>query len=184
MKISESKTDGRWVGVSDHILRQHFSKSRRIIPGQRIHASIIFANKYRPMANLGDGIVFPIELHALSYDKLDDVNWEQVSFDPTAVKELFGYFQLQKGAALTSLDRLLFALRFSEPQQLSSLLDGSNIWISEEGKKCVREEGNWQETFKNFIQAPGRSSVEKLIAVVAYYEACESSRTILHNKKR
>ncbi|KAF9227032.1 hypothetical protein BS17DRAFT_442811 [Gyrodon lividus] len=144
-----------WSGPGENVRKLHLSKPRRIIPGQMIHASVLFANTYRPKANLGDGFVFPAGIPSASCEELDDENWEKVLFDYTSVQELFGYLQSRQGIPLPYLDRLLFVLRFKE------------------GKNCVRAVAGWQEVFKNLIRDRKRSGIMKLVTIVAYLEASD-----------
>jgi hypothetical protein len=78
---------------------------------------------------------------------------------------------------LRYLDRLLFVLRFSGFPAFIGVCHGSDVCISEEGRNCVRGEDKWQETFEKIIHGDSEDIV-KLVAIVAYYEACESSRII------
>ncbi|KAF8833616.1 hypothetical protein BDN67DRAFT_985910, partial [Paxillus ammoniavirescens] len=137
----------------------HLSEPRRIIPGQKIHASVLFANTYRPKAHLGEGFVFPAGWPSTSGDELDDEKWEKVLFDYTAVRELFGRLQSSQTVPLRYLDRLLFVLRF------------------EEGKNCVRGVDRWQETFEKIIHGDSEAIV-KLVAIVAFYEASVDEVTL------
>ncbi|KIJ09526.1 hypothetical protein PAXINDRAFT_172463 [Paxillus involutus ATCC 200175] len=148
-----------WCGAGEHVRRWHLSKPRRIIPGQKIHASVLFANTYRPKAHLGEGFVFPAGWPSTSGDELDDEKWEKVLFDYTAVRELFGRLKSSRRASLRYLDRLLFVLRFKE------------------SRTCVRGEDKWQETFEQIIYGDSEDIV-KLVAIVAYYEASVDEATV------
>ena len=87
---------------------------RRIIPGQKVHASVLFANAYKPRAILGEGFDIPV-VHAKSADtELNQEIWDTGMFDNSAAKELVTYLGSQQGVAPMYLDRLLFMLRFSE----------------------------------------------------------------------
>ena len=92
----------------------HRLQPRRIIPGQKVHASILYANAYKPQATLGEGFEIPT-IHSEFEDvKPDDQIWETGLFDDTAAQELVTYLGNQKGVAPIYLDRLLFMLRFSK----------------------------------------------------------------------
>lgn len=144
---------------------------RRIIPGQKIHASIIFANAYKPQATLGDGFDIPVIQAKFADTELDQEFWDTGMFDDTAAKELVAYLGSQQGVAPIYLDRLLFMLRFSEfssPIVLTCYLIPSP---PEEGRECVRLVSGWRETFESLIE--NRGGLVRLVSVVAYYEAGE-----------
>ena len=89
----------------------HRLQPRRIIPGQKLHASILYANAYKPQAMLGDGFKIPT-IHSGLRDT--DPMWERGLFDDTAAQELVTYLVSQQGVAPIYLDRLLFMLRFGK----------------------------------------------------------------------
>lgn len=91
----------------------HRLQPRRIIPGQKVHASILYANAYNPQATLGEGFDIPIIHAGLEDTELDNRIWEPGLFDDTAAQELIAYLGGQQGVAPIYLDRLLFMLRFS-----------------------------------------------------------------------
>lgn len=101
----------------------HWLQARRIIPGQKVHASILSANAYKPQATLGEGFDIPIIHSGLEQAKLDDKFWETGLFDDTAAKELVKHLGSEQGVAPIYLDRLLFMLRFGK---FSCLLDPPN----------------------------------------------------------
>ena len=92
----------------------HRLQPRRIIPGQKVHASILYANVYKPQAMLGEGLEIPTIYSGLEDVELDDQIWETELFDDTAAQELVTYLGNQQGVAPIYLDRLLFMLRFSK----------------------------------------------------------------------
>ncbi|KAF8554212.1 hypothetical protein OG21DRAFT_1522574 [Imleria badia] len=146
-------------GAGDDTRRWHRLHPRRIIPGQKVHASILFANAYKPRATLGEGFDIPV-IHAKSTDKeLDQEIWDTGMFDDTAAKELVAYLGGQQGVAPIYLNRLLFMLRFKE------------------GRECVRRVPGWRETFESLIE--NRGGLVRLVTIVAYYEAAfdEESNT-------
>lgn len=87
---------------------------RHIIPGQKVHASILFSNTYKPRATLGKGFDIPVIQAKLADTELDQEIWDTGMFNDTAAKELIAYLGSQQGVAPIYLDRLLFMLRFSE----------------------------------------------------------------------
>ncbi|KIJ11753.1 hypothetical protein PAXINDRAFT_15336, partial [Paxillus involutus ATCC 200175] len=105
-----------------------------------------------PRAHLGEGFVFPAGWPSTTGDELDGKKWEKVLFDFAAVRELFGRLRSSQRAPLRYLDRLLFVLRFRD------------------GRKCIRGEDRWQETFEKIIHG-NSDGIVKLVAIVAYYEA-------------
>jgi len=92
----------------------HRLQPRRIIPGQKVHASILYANAYKPRATLGEGFDIPTIHTGLEDAELDHQIWETGLFDDTAAQELVTYLGSQQGVAPIYLDRLLFMLRFSK----------------------------------------------------------------------
>ncbi|KAH7928799.1 hypothetical protein BV22DRAFT_182974 [Leucogyrophana mollusca] len=99
-------------GSGENARRWHLFRPRRIIPGQKIHASILYANAYRPSATWGDGFeVTPPQTQSTVTDLPDD-RWEKGLFDHTAARVLVGHLSGQQGVAPIYLDRLLFMLRF------------------------------------------------------------------------
>lgn len=100
--------------VADLILHSwHRLQPRRIIPGQKVHASILYANAYKPQGSLGEGFDIPV-VHTDLDAELDSRLWETGLFDDTAAQELVTYLGGQQGVAPIYLDRLLFMLRFSK----------------------------------------------------------------------
>ena len=91
----------------------HLLQPRRIIPGQKVHASILYANLYQPHATLGEGFDVPIIHCGLEDLELDKQFWETGFFDESAAKELVNYLSSSQGVAPVYLARLLFMLRFS-----------------------------------------------------------------------
>ncbi|KAG9319016.1 hypothetical protein JVU11DRAFT_1137, partial [Chiua virens] len=144
--------------------RLHRLQPRRIIPGQKLHASILYANAYKPRATLGDGFDIPIIEAENTQSK--DLIWETGLFDETAAQELVERLGSKDGVAPIYLDRLLFMLRFKE------------------GRDCLRQVPRWQEQFTKLIDNRGCAPFVKLAAIVAYYEACEclASRCVTRNK--
>ena len=87
--------------------RLHRLQPRRIIPGQKVHASILHANGYKPQASLGEGFnILGMEL--------DNEIWETGLFDDTAAHELVTSLGGQKEVPPIHIDRLLFMIRFSK----------------------------------------------------------------------
>ena len=94
--------------------RLHRLQPRRIIPGQKVHASILYANAYKPQAALGEGFDIPTIHSGFKVMELNDQNWETGLFDDTEAQELLSYLGNQRGVAPIYLDRLLFILRFGK----------------------------------------------------------------------
>ncbi|KAF8834336.1 hypothetical protein BDN67DRAFT_915156 [Paxillus ammoniavirescens] len=102
-----------WCGDGEHIRKPHLSQPRRIIPRQKVHAFVLFANTYRPKAVWGEGFVFPVGWPSMRCEELDDTKWETILFDDAAVSRLFKHLQ-PGNVPLHYLDRLLFVLTFGE----------------------------------------------------------------------
>ncbi|KAG9309246.1 hypothetical protein JVU11DRAFT_10727 [Chiua virens] len=129
----------------------HRSQPRRIIPGQKLHASILYANAYKPEATLGEG--FDIPMIQAENTEPNNLIWEIGLFDKTAAEELVKRLGSKEGVASIYLDRLLFMLRFKE------------------GRDCLRQVPRWQEQFTKLIDNREHTPFVKLAAIVAYYEA-------------
>lgn len=91
----------------------HLFEPRRIIPGQKIHASVQFANTYIPKATFGNGFGNPLETAGPMPSKEDDI-WEKGAMDQTTYVALFDYLTGRQGVAPFYLHKLLFMLRFGE----------------------------------------------------------------------
>ncbi|KAG6375699.1 hypothetical protein JVT61DRAFT_3274 [Boletus reticuloceps] len=85
----------------------HQLQPRRIIPGQKIHASVLYANTYKPKATLGEGFDLPAVQPGLEATELDHQVWEVGLFDGTAAQELLTYLGSQQRISVKCLDRLL-----------------------------------------------------------------------------
>ena len=124
VKILDGKTRGVLL-VRDTNLAHgslHKLQPRRIIPGQKVHASVLYANAYKPKATLGEGFDIPIIQSGVDDAELDSQIWETGLFDDTAAQELLKYLGSQQGVAPIYLDRLLFMLRFSKLSHLRRLI--------------------------------------------------------------
>ncbi|KAN0091567.1 Uncharacterized alpha/beta hydrolase domain (DUF2235) domain containing protein [Tylopilus felleus] len=148
-------------GVRDDAWCWHRGQPRRIIPGQKVHASVLYANAYRPSATRGEGFEVPIVRSEV--EELDDRLWETGLFDDTAAQELVTYLGNPQGVAPIYLDRLLFMLRFKE------------------GKQCLKKVPDWRGRFEDIIHDPKCSSLVRLVTIVAYYEACNHPFTNTRN---
>ncbi|KAN0091571.1 Uncharacterized alpha/beta hydrolase domain (DUF2235) domain containing protein [Tylopilus felleus] len=144
VSFSGSGEDGR---------RSHLLQPRRIIPGQKVHASILYANLYQPHATLGEGFDVPIIHCGLEDLELDKQFWETGFFDESAAKELVNYLSSSQGVAPVYLARLLFMLRFKE------------------GKQCVRNVPGWDSQLRKLILDPECTQLVRLVAIAAYFEA-------------
>ncbi|KAG9309257.1 hypothetical protein JVU11DRAFT_10740 [Chiua virens] len=144
-------------GAGKNERRLHRAQPRRIIPGQKVHASILYSNAYRPQATLGDGFDMPIILPGLEDTPLDPSIWETELFDNTAARQLLERLGGTQGVAPIYLDRLLFMLRFGEGRERVRKVDGS------------------KPKLKDLMTKPGCPALVKLVTIVAYYEAfCEA----------
>ena len=85
-----------------------------MMPGQKIHVSVLYASAYRPKAVLGEGLDIATLQSGLDDTPLDDQVWETGLFDDTAAQELLAHLSGEHVAPI-HLDRLLFMLRFSKP---------------------------------------------------------------------
>ncbi|KAF8552930.1 hypothetical protein OG21DRAFT_1325093 [Imleria badia] len=151
-------------GAGEDARRSHQLQPRRIIPGQKVHASVLYATAYKPQATLGEGFDIPIIHSGLEDTELDSQIWETGLFDDAAALGLVTYLGRQQGIAPIYLDRLLFMLRFKE------------------GKQCVRNVPNWENQFMNLIRNRNCAPLVRLVTIVAYYEA--SRETDVHPKSR
>ena len=86
--------------------RLHRNQPRRIIPGQKVHSSILHSNVYQPLASLGEGF------NVLDTEAGNEI-WETGLFDNTAAHELVTSLDGPQGVMPIRLDMLLFMLRFS-----------------------------------------------------------------------
>ena len=102
----------------------HKLQPRRMIPGQKIHASVLYASAYKPKAVLGEGIDLAAIQSEFDDGTLDNQIWETALFDDTAAQELLASLSSQRVVAPIHLERLLFMLRSSEPLYPSDPLDG------------------------------------------------------------
>ena len=116
----------------------HRGQPRRIIPGQKVHASVLYANAYRPSATRGEGFEVPIVRSEV--EELDDRLWETGLFDDTAAQELVTYLGNPQGVAPIYLDRLLFMLRFSKFYYVFHPL-GNDTTLAFRGGKTMPQEG-------------------------------------------
>ena len=116
----------------------HRLKPRRIIPGQKIHASVLYANAYKPQATLGEGFEIPITHAGPGDAALDSQIWETELFDDTAALELVTHLGSRRGVAPIYLDRLLFMLRYSKFLYLFNSLHNHTFHIFRGGKTLRR----------------------------------------------
>ncbi|KAF8552015.1 hypothetical protein OG21DRAFT_1444214 [Imleria badia] len=126
-------------GAGEDDRRLHRLQPRRIIPGQKVHASVLYANAYKPQGTLGEGFDMPIIYSALEDTELDNQIWETGLFDETAAQELVTSLGSQQGVASVYFDRLLFMLRFSKFLYLFDPLD-DYISCAFRGGKTMRQE--------------------------------------------
>ncbi|KAF8134271.1 hypothetical protein EV363DRAFT_885599 [Boletus edulis] len=139
-------------GAGEDARRLHKLQPRRIIPGQKVHVSVLYANAYKPKATLGEGFDIPIIQSGVEDAGLDKKIWEMGLFDDTAAQELVTYLGSRQGVAPIYLDRLLFMLRFKE------------------GKQCVRNVPDWRDNFIELIKNQNCAPLVRLVTIVAYYE--------------
>ncbi|KIJ60018.1 hypothetical protein HYDPIDRAFT_190199 [Hydnomerulius pinastri MD-312] len=159
VEIIPIKHQVTFSGSGENARRWHLFHPRRIIPGQKVHASVLFANAYRPRATLGPGFdvtagseVTSARLQS-SVDGLPKKLWETRLFDATAAKELVNHLTEHERVAPIYLDRLLFMLRFKE------------------GMDSIRELPECHEKLRAIAEKG--DNLVKLIAIVACFEASE-----------
>ncbi|KIJ59906.1 hypothetical protein HYDPIDRAFT_118022 [Hydnomerulius pinastri MD-312] len=142
-------------GSGEFAHRFHMSRPRHIIPGQKIHASVLIAEMYARRDTLAHEPRVPFPPLRSSIDDLPKNLWELQLFDRTAARELLSTISRPnwEGMLPIQLSWLLFMLRFPE------------------GKESVRRVPGWRNTLDNLMYNGG--SLVKLIAIVAYFEASE-----------
>ncbi|KAG9309245.1 hypothetical protein JVU11DRAFT_10725 [Chiua virens] len=152
------KHQATFSGAGGDARRLHLLHPRRIIPGQKVHASVLFATAYMPKATPGEGFDIPIVQAPPDVTELDSKFWETGLFDDGAAQKLMDHLSGEQGVPLIYLTRLLFMLRF------------------EEGKKYVKNISNWEGHFKKLIYDDNCASHVRLVTVIAYHEASCSSQ--------
>jgi hypothetical protein len=100
-------TDIVWLPDDLDFCTSYSWRRRRIVPGQKVHASILHANVYKPPTSLGVGF-------DILDTEPDNQIWETGLFDDTAAHELVTSLGGQQGVTPLRLDRLLFMLRFGK----------------------------------------------------------------------
>lgn len=85
------------------IHRLHLFRPRSVIPGQKIHPSILSGNVYTPRATLEDGVNVPT---TRTSGKL----WETESMDNGATTSLLALLLVDQQMALQYLEKVLFLL--------------------------------------------------------------------------
>ncbi|KAG8215129.1 hypothetical protein J3R82DRAFT_8591 [Butyriboletus roseoflavus] len=100
-----------------YTFRPHFGGPRRILPGQKVHVSVLFKNNYKPYAqfyNNPEGWPEPMFWNdATSHQRLQNLSdvWEKDIFDERSVQRLLD--DLERGQPnLDALDRLAFMASF------------------------------------------------------------------------
>ncbi|KAF8124787.1 hypothetical protein EV363DRAFT_1177514 [Boletus edulis] len=139
-------------GSGENARRLHLFEPRRIIPGQKIHASVQFANTYIPNATFGNGFGNPLET-AGPMPSEDDI-WEKGAIDHMTYVALFNYLTGKQEAASFYLHKLLFLLRFTE------------------GRSPINGVPEWQRALADLIHK--QSDLVRLVAMAAYFEAVDS----------
>lgn len=94
--------------------RPHVGKGRTILPGQKVHASVLFRAHYRSKASFWRNLQqWPEAIHfhvAYDQEQLGDA-WE-VPFNRSTAEDLVG--TIHKKHALDYVDRLAFMCSFGE----------------------------------------------------------------------
>ena len=156
--------------ITNPILRSlHLLQPRRIIPGQKIHVSILHANAYNPRASPGGGFDIPM-VHPEPDAELGSQIWETGLFDDTAAQQLMTNLGGPQGVAPIFLDRLLFMLRFGTISFFFSLLDRYATSTLEEGRQCVRNVPGWEKGFSTVLENRDCEPFVRLGTTIAYYE--------------
>ena len=132
----------------------HRLQPRRIIPGQKVHASILYANTYKPQASLGEGFCIPIVYNELDVE-LDGGPWETGLFEETAAQELMASLGGSNGVEPMYLDALLSMLRTSKAFLPSNSLDNHGIFTYRGGKTMCQERAKLAEPVYESHPQPG-----------------------------
>ncbi|KAG9309081.1 hypothetical protein JVU11DRAFT_10963 [Chiua virens] len=138
-------------GSGENARKSHLFKPRRIIPGQKIHASVRFAHTYVPKATFGNGFGIPLETATPTAPREDDI-WED-AIDRTTYIAIFDNLRDKQGTEEYYLHRLLFLQRFSSHQ-----------WP-------VEELSNRWKTLTDLITE--KSGLVRLAAIAAFAEAAD-----------
>ena len=94
----------------------HRLEPRRIIPGQQLHGSVLYADAYKPRAMLGEGLDIRTIHTGLEDVEHGDQIWETGLFD-------FAAYLSSWQVAPESFDKLLLVLRSSTFPSLFDPLD-------------------------------------------------------------
>jgi hypothetical protein len=101
-------------------LRPHRGKPREILPGQKIHASVLFKGNYRAKAKFWkDFDVWPELMYwndPVSHERLSKLGplWEKDIFDASTVSSLLKDVQVHDMECFDTVDRLAFMASFGE----------------------------------------------------------------------
>jgi hypothetical protein len=127
------------------IIRPHMGRGRKIVPGQKIHASVLLKPHYRPKAKLCSPddtwptcVDFndPCELEKLT--DLDD-KWEKDHFDPAMATFLVDKLRQPGCQPLEFIIRLCHIASLSLWSALSTLLAHLSRSFSGEGKSAIND---------------------------------------------
>jgi hypothetical protein len=100
--------------------RPHRGKPREILPGQKIHASVLFKGNYRAKAKFWkDFDVWPELMYwndPVSHERLSKLGplWEKDIFDASTVSSLLKDVQVHDMECFDTVDRLAFMASFGE----------------------------------------------------------------------
>jgi hypothetical protein len=101
-------------------LRPHRGAPREILPGQKIHASVLFKGNYRAKAKFWkDFDVWPELMYwndPVSHERLSKLGplWEKDIFDASTVSTLLKDIQVHNMECFDTVDRLAFMASFGE----------------------------------------------------------------------
>lgn len=89
--------------IDNHLYRWHLFRPRPVIPGQRIHSSILSVDAYKPRANLRGGIDIPTT-------RTSDELWATEPLNEEATTRLLSSLLDDHKTAIEFLEKVLFLL--------------------------------------------------------------------------
>lgn len=128
-------------GTQDsHTFGLHRGKPREILPGQKIHASVLFKGNYRAKAKFWrDFDVWPELMYwndPASHERLSKLGplWEKDIFDASTVGSLLRDIQLHGMECFEAVDRLSFMASFKQ------------------GRAAIRKSSGWESQLNELIR--------------------------------
>lgn len=127
-------------GAQGHTFGPHRGAPREILPGQKIHASVLFKGNYRAKAKFWkDFDVWPELMYwndPASQDRLSKLGplWEKDIFDASTVPSLLRDIQLHGVECFDAVDRLAFMASF------------------EQGRAAIRKSDGWESQLNELVR--------------------------------